>query len=189
MLTGQPSEITVLLRRWRSGDPAAYDLLVERTHRRLLAIASALGARERGDNAPDELVSEAYLRLRQLQRIQWQNREHFFSFAATEIRRVLITRARDRLAQKRGGGLERVLLDENVAWIELPATQILDLNLALEELKEREPELIRLIELHYLMGYSLAETAELEGVSESAIERHLRFARAWLNRRLLEERL
>jgi RNA polymerase sigma-70 factor, ECF subfamily len=187
MSSGEASEITVLLRRWRNGDGAAYDLIVERTHARLLAIASAVGSQEREATSPGGLVNDAYMRLRQLTRIEWQNREHFFSFAAAEIRRVLIARARQRQAARRGGSGERIPLSDDVAWTALPAEQILDLYRAMDELSLREPGLVRVIELHYLMGYSLVETAEMEGTSESSIERHLRFGRAWLNRRLRRE--
>jgi RNA polymerase sigma factor (TIGR02999 family) len=190
MPTGEISEITILLRRWRSGDAAAYDLIVERTHARLVAIASGVGSREREttNTNPVGLVNEAYMRLRQLNRIEWQSREHFFSFAAAEIRRVLLARARRCQSTGRGGGGERTPLSDGMAWTSLPAEQILDLYRAMDELSVREPALVRMLELHYLLGYNTVEMSEMEEASESTIERNLRFARAWLNRRLQRER-
>ena len=185
--TGKKTEVTLLLKKWREGDDAAYDQVVDSVYKRLFAIASSLAARDRHDINPAALVNEAYLRLRQLQRMEWKSRHHFFAFAATQMRRILIEHARRRLANKREGNWERVPLSPQVAWTELPEPALLDLEVALELLEKSDPDLVRLVELRYLMGYSVAELAELTHTSEATVDRRLRFARAWLNARLRGE--
>jgi RNA polymerase sigma factor (TIGR02999 family) len=183
---GEPSDITLHLRRWHQGEPGAYDDVVALVYQRLLAIATGLAARDSHATSPAALVNEAYLRLRQLQRMEWKDRDHFFSFAATQMRRILIERARSRLAAKREGRRGRVDLTPDMLWTELPPPDVLDLDAALDGLAEADPALLRLVELRYLMGYSVQEISELTALSDAAIERHLRFARAWLSTRLNE---
>jgi RNA polymerase sigma factor (TIGR02999 family) len=181
---GEPTEVTVLLRRWREGDSQAYDLLISSVYQRLLAIAAGVASGDRFATSPTGLVSEAYLRLRQLQRIEWKDRDHFFSFAATQMRRILIEHARRRMAAKRGGPEENAPVPLHLAWNQLPGPALLDLDAALERLAETDAGMARLVELHYVLGYSVPEVCELTGVSDATIERHLRFARAWLSSRL-----
>lgn len=181
---GEPTEVTVLLRRWRGGDAHAYDLLVSSVYDRLLAIASGLTARERHATSPAAVVSEAYLRLRELRRVEWKDRNHFFSFAAMQMRRILIERARQRNAGKREGGRERIPLSPDTAWSELPGAALMDLDAALDSLSETDPELAHTVQLRYLMGYSIPEISILTTASDATVERQLRFARAWLSARL-----
>jgi RNA polymerase sigma factor (TIGR02999 family) len=175
------------LRRWNRGDADAYDDLVSSVYQRLLSIATGLSSRDSHATNPAALVNEAYLRLRNLRRMEWKDRNHFFSFAATQMRRILIERARSRMAAKREGHRGRVELSPEMIWTELPAPAILDLDAALNTLAASDPDLMRLIELRYLMGYSVPELCQLTGLSDATIERHLRFARAWLNTRLNSE--
>ena len=181
------ADITQLLRRWNRGDADAYDELVSSVYQRLLSIATGLSARDSHATSPAALVNEAYLRLRNLQRMDWKDRNHFFSFAATQMRRILIERARNRMAAKREGRRGRVELTPEMVWTELPPPAVLDLDTALTGLAESDPHLLRLVELRYLMGYSVPELCELTGLSDATIERHLRFARAWLNTKLNDE--
>src|SRR2546423_12546848 len=132
-------DITILLRRWNRGDADAYDQLVSSVYQRLLSIATGLSARDSHATNPAALVNEAYLRLRQLQRMDWKDRNHFFSFASTQMRRILIERARSRLAAKREGGRGRVELRPDMTWTELPPPAILDLDTALTDLAESDP--------------------------------------------------
>ena len=184
--SGKNKAVTLLLKKWREGDEQAYDQVVDSVYKRLLSIASSLAARDRHNINPAALVNEAYMRLRQLQRMEWKSRQHFFAFAATQMRRILIEQARRRLAGKREGQWERVPLTPHLAWTELPEPAILDLDNALEELAKSDPDLVRLVELRYLMGYSVTELSELTHTSEATVDRRLRFARAWLNARLSE---
>src|ERR1035438_5415251 len=181
---GKTTEVTLMLKRWREGDEHAYDQVVDSVYKRLLAIASSLASRDRHNINPAALVNEAYLRLRQLQRMEWKSRHHFFAFAATQMRRILTEQARRRLAGKREGQWEQVPLTAELAWTELPEPAILDLEVALELLAKSDPDLVRLVELRYLMGYTVAELSELVHMSEATVDRRLRFGHGGAERRL-----
>src|ERR1700691_4483270 len=180
----QPTDITTLLRRWQAGDSHAYDLVIAWAYQRMLAIAAGFAARERMATEPAALVNEAYLRLRKLERMDWRDRNHFFTVVAAELRRILIDQARLRLAQKREGGQRRGPMSDDLNWIHARGQDMLDLDRALEELERVDADKVRLVELRYLMGCTVPEICELRGVSDATIERHLRFARAWLYDRL-----
>ncbi len=180
----EPTEVTVLLRKWRGGDEHAYDHVVSSVYDRLVAIATGHISRERHATSPSALVSEAYLRLRELKRVEWKDRNHFFAFASLQMRRILVEHARHRNAGKREGGRERIPLSPDTAWSELPGAALMDLDSALDSLTESDPQLAHLVGLRYLMGYSIAEISLLTASSDATVERHLRFARAWLSARL-----
>jgi RNA polymerase sigma factor (TIGR02999 family) len=185
MAEANSAEITVLLRRWQEGDARAFDDVIEWSYQRLLAMARGFVAREQAATEPASLVSEAYLRLRNLRQMEWRDRRHFFSFAAAEFRRILIDRSRARVAGKREGRRRRVPLSEDLCWVDLESEDILDLDRALDELGKIDPEKCRMTELRYFMGCTVPEVAAVCGLSEPTVERHLRFARAWLYERLM----
>jgi RNA polymerase sigma factor (TIGR02999 family) len=116
--------------------------------------------------------------------MEWRDRNHFFSVAAAELRRVLIDQARKRIAEKREGARRRIPVSEDLAWVDARGQDILDLDQALNELEVVDSEKVRLVELRYLMGCTVPEICELRGVSDATVERHLRFARSWLYGRL-----
>src|SRR5580658_2256006 len=180
----QPTDITTLLRRWQGGDPHAYDLVIGWAYQRMLAIAAGFAAQERVATEPAALVNEAYLRLRKLERIDWRDRNHFFSVVAAELRRILIDQARLRLAQKREGTQRRVPMSDDLSWIDVRGQDVLDLDRALDQLEQVDADKVRLIELRYLTGCTIPEICELRGLSDATVERHLRFARTWLYGRL-----
>lgn len=180
----EPTDITLLLRRWQAGDGRAYDLVISWAYQRMLAIASGFVARERVATEPAALVNEAYLRLRKLRKMEWEDRNHFFSVVAAELRRILVDHARMRVAQKRESSLRRVPLSDDLSWIDARGQDMLDLDRALQELEKLDPDKVRLMELRYLMGCTVPEICELRGVSDATVERHLRFARTWLYDRL-----
>jgi len=130
------------------------------------------------------LVNEAYLRLIDLDRIDWQNRVHFLSMAARVMRRVLVDVARERLADKRGGGLVKVTLDEAF----IPGcgadVSIIKLDDALKALAAVDERKSRVLELRFFAGLSVDETAESLGVSSKTVARDWDFARAWLRREM-----
>ena len=181
------TDITSLLRRWHAGEAEAYDQVIGWAYERMLAIAAGFAARERIATEPAALVHEAYLRLRKLSRLEWRNREQFFTIVAGELRRILIGQARLRMAQKRQGGQRRVPMSDEVSWIDVRGKDMLDLDRALTDLESIDPDKARLVELRYVMGCTVPEICELRGVSDATIERHLRFARAWLYDRLHSE--
>ncbi len=178
--TAKTANITLLLRRWQEGDPQAYDQVIDWSYQRILAIAAGYVAREKMPTEPASLVNEAYLRLRNLRRMEWRDRNHFFSVVASELRRILIDQARKRVAEKREGSRRRVPISDELAWIDVQGQEMLDFDQALKQLESVDPDKVRLIELRYLMGCTVPEICELKGVSDATVERHLRFARTWL---------
>ncbi len=180
----QPADITSLLRRWQAGDSQAYDLVISWAYQKMLAIAAGFVAQEKMATEPAALVNEAYLRLRKLKYTEWRDRNHFFTVAAGELRRILIDQARMRVAQKREGSQRRVPMSDDLSWIDVRGQDMLDLDRALDELEQFDADKVRLIELRYLMGCTVPEICELRGASDATVERHLRFARTWLYDRL-----
>lgn len=179
-------EITALLNRWSSGDAQAFDQLMPLVYDELKRSARRALLNEQHARTLDTtaLVHEAYLRLVDQTRMQWQGRAHFFGAAALAMRRVLVEHARRRLAEKRGKGIENEPLDRAVSVALEPDLDVIQLNDALVELAESDPESARVVELRYFGGLSIEETAEALGTSPSSVTRLWSFARAWLYRRL-----
>jgi RNA polymerase sigma factor (TIGR02999 family) len=178
------TDITTLLRRWQAGDSQAYDLVMSWAYQRMLAIAAGFAAQERMPTEPASLVNEAYIRMRKIQNMQWNDRHHFFSVVAVELRRILVDQARIRVAQKREGSQRRIPMSDDLSWVDVRGQEMLDLDRALTDLENLDADKVRLVELRYLMGCTVPEICELRGVSDATVERHLRFARTWLYDRL-----
>lgn len=183
----RPEEITKLLRLWgEAGDRDALDAVMPLVSGELRRIAGRLFAGERASHTlqPTALVSEAYVRLIGRRKGYWKDRLHFFSFAAREMRRILVDHARKHRAAKRGHGIEIVPLDKNDAG-QLPRVDdILELDDALEKLAAIDERQARLTELRYFAGLSVDEIAAAEDLSRAAVYRDLAFARAWVKRTL-----
>ncbi|MCC6262904.1 MAG: sigma-70 family RNA polymerase sigma factor [Bryobacterales bacterium] len=181
-------DVTTLLARWSSGDAGALEQLTPIVYDELRRIARRHLARERKDHTLQStaLVHEAYLRLIGSSGSEYHNRQHFFAVAAQVIRRVLVDHARAVNAAKRGGGAQKILLEdqpeastpaENVA-------EVLALHEALERLAVFDQQQERIVELRYFAGLSIEETAEVLGVSAATVKRDWVMARAWLAREL-----
>lgn len=153
----------------------------------LRAIAEAFLRNERPDHTlqATAVVNEVFLDLLRLRRLAINDRAHFFAFAAQLTRRVLIDSARKAKAEKRGLGWTRIPLDAELAWLSNEeSSESLDLSAALNELAEFDPSKTRAVELHYFLGCTVEETADVLQVSKSTVERSLRFSLAWLHGRL-----
>jgi RNA polymerase sigma-70 factor (ECF subfamily) len=133
------------------------------------------------------LVHEAYLKLIDQRDARWQNRAHFFAIAAQAMRRILIDSARKHVAEKRGGGGEKLSLDEVAAISREPNANLIALDLALTRLAEIDPQQSRLIELRYFGGLTIEETAEVLSLSPATVKREWTMARAWLHQTLTGE--
>ncbi len=181
-----PLNITALLHAWATGQPAALDRLVEVAYPELHRIAKRLCAREGPSSTLQctAVVHEAWLRLVQGQPANYQDRAHFFAFAARLMRSILIDHARARKSRKRGGGIAGFTLTDFDAATSPPEVEILDLNAALEELEELDPTQGRIVELRYFGGLSIPETAKAVGASESTVKREWIVAKTWIHRRL-----
>lgn len=187
---GAPAgEITRLLRAHTAGDRAALDELLPLIYEQLRRLARA---RMRGERAGHTLqttglLHEAYLDLARIERIDYQNRAHFFALAARAMRNVLADYAVRRKAAKRGGGREEVPI-EDAGEVELAgaglSVDLLALRQALDRLEELEPRHARVVECRLLAGLSIDETAEALGISPATVSRDQALARAWLNREL-----
>lgn len=181
-----PEEITRLLRRWRRGDDGAFEALLPIVYEELRRIASSLMRSERAGHTlqTTAVVHEAYLRMADLERIDWRDRAYFFGAAARIMRRVLIDHARQHGAKKRGGGVAKQPLDGPIV-VDLGDVEgLLALDRALTELEGLDQRQCRIVEMRHFAGMTVKETAEVLDVSPATVKRDWRFARTWLHRRL-----
>ncbi len=170
----EPGEITSLLRRLRSGDRAAADLLVEKAYPELHRIAEAHFRHERAGHVlqPTALVNEAWQKFVALDAVELSDRVHFLSLCSRLMRQILVDHARRRATHERVVGSMRVddRGEENT----------LDLDLALSKLEEAQPRAARVVELRYFGGLSTEEIAQCLDVSLATVKRDWLAARAWL---------
>lgn len=191
--------LTLDLNQWAAGGAVDGDLLFDSIYRRLKVIAKAYLRRESSDalQQTTALVHEAYLNLSEQPGLSWNNREHFFSFAARLMRRILVDQARHKHRAKRGSRSRHVSLEglepgDEPSWpvlgcgLDQTAPDILDLNRVLGELGELDPGMARLVELRYFCGFSVSEAAAILKASESTIFRQWRLAKAWLYDALIQ---
>ena len=182
--------MTGLLLAWRDGDQDALSRLMPVVERELHRIARRYMAGERQGHSlqATALVNEAYLRLIDIQLVDWENRAHFLAMAARVMRRILVDSARAKRYQKRGGGGVRVTLDDGV----LPANElspdVIALDDALDALAAIDERRSRVIELRYFGGLTVEETALVMKVSPDTVVRDARLAKAWLARELTARR-
>jgi RNA polymerase sigma factor (TIGR02999 family) len=133
---------------------------------------------------PTELVHDAYLRLVGQERINWQGRSHFMGMAAISMRRILVERARRKSAEKRGGGGEKVPLDDLDAFTPEKSLQLLALDEALDRLADLSSRQSRIVELRFFAGLNFDEIAKLEALSLRTVKHDWSAARAWLHREI-----
>ena len=177
-------DVTQLLHAYTDGDREALDQLMGVVYEQLRRMAHARMREERPDHtlATTGLVHEAYLKLVDVDEMQWQSRAHFYAMASKVMRRILINYANKRKAQKRGGGAPHVELNEERLIPDAYAETLLELDEALKELQALHPRQAEVVAHRYFGGFTNDETAEVLGVSVTTVERDLRFARAWLAR-------
>ena len=179
----------MLLRAWREGDDTALDALMPLVHDELRRIARRCLYGERANHSVQatELVNEAFLRLVDVQHVDWQSRTHFLAMSARLMRRVLVDLARSRHADKRGGGAVRVTLDEAAIGGVAPEADVIRLDDALQALAALDERKSRVVELRFFGGLTVDETAVALDVSSKTVLRDWEFARAWLQRELTRE--
>lgn len=181
-----PRDITGLLLAWRAGDQGAKDQLMRLVYDELKRQAARAMRHEDVAHTlqPTALVNEAYLRLVDQTRIEWRNRAQFFGVAAEVMRRILVDHARNRLAEKRGGGVAPVSLNDALhaggQSGGVDGMEVLLLHEAIERLSVFDPVQARIIELRYFAGLSIEDTADALGTSISTVKREWKIARAWL---------
>ena len=174
--------ITQWLIAWSDGRRDALDHLLPIVYDDLRRLAAGYMRRESADHAlqTTALVHEAYLRLVDQRQVQWRNRAHFFGVAAGMMRRILVDHARGRLAERRGGGWERVTLVEDQVVAGANGVDVLALHDSLERLAAFDPQQERIVELRYFGGLTIEEAAEVIGISAATVVREWTIAKAWL---------
>jgi RNA polymerase sigma factor (TIGR02999 family) len=182
---GEVGEITRLLREMGAGDKEAMHRLLPLVYEELRRLAASYFRRERVEHTlqPTALVHEAYLRMVD-QREPIQSRGHFMALAATQMRRILVDYARLQHAERRGGGAERVLLEDNLGMAGPRPVDVMALDAALGKLEALDPELARLVELRFFGGLTVEETAEVMATSTATVKRSWSSARAFLRREM-----
>jgi RNA polymerase sigma factor (TIGR02999 family) len=177
---------TELLLAWGRGDADAFDRLAPRVYRELHQLARGYMAHERRGHTlqATALVNEAYLRLIEVKRVQWQSRAHFLAMAGRIMRRILVDFARARGSTKRGSGAPRASLDEALT-ISIEANpDLVALDEAIQRLEARHPRQAQVVELRFFGGLTTEETGEALHVSPDTVKRDWRFAKLWLLREL-----
>lgn len=181
-MTGETSDTTRLLREWANGDQAALDRLAPRVYRELRRMAGNFMKNENHGRTMQAtaLVHEAYLKLVEVDNVDWQHRAHFFAVAAQVMRHILLDAARKRGSAKRGGKAARVNLDEIPDLAGGRDAQVIALDEALKRLAEVDRRKAHVVELRFFGGLSVAETAAVLKVSQETVMRDWKFSRAWL---------
>jgi RNA polymerase sigma factor (TIGR02999 family) len=181
------SEVTRILSSIEQGDPHAAEQLLPLVYDELRMLAAQKLAQEKPGQTlqATALVHEAYLRLVSSQpdeqsKMTWNSRGHFFAAAAEAMRRILVNRARDKGRLKRGGGRQRVDLDNICDPATASDEDLLDLDDALERLAGAHPECAELVKLRFFAGMTLDEAAAALGLARRTANRQWAFARAWL---------
>ncbi|HVI10353.1 MAG TPA: ECF-type sigma factor [Candidatus Binatia bacterium] len=179
--------LTVLLRQWNAGDKAALDQLMPAVYDQLHRLAAKSLRAERPDHTlrATALVNEAYLRLVNVN-VEWQDRVHFFAIAARMLRRILVDHAKANLREKRGGGAEKIELDEAVLVGPQSGAGIIELDLALQRLAEHDQRKSEIVELLCFGGLTYDETAAALSISPATVHRELKLAKAFLHRELIQ---
>jgi RNA polymerase sigma factor (TIGR02999 family) len=184
---GEPAaeDISTLLRAWSDGDQSALEQLTPVVYDELHRLARRYMKGERSGHSlqTTALVNEAYMRLVDYERMQWQNRAHFFAVSAQLMRRILVEHAR-RHNLKRGGGVPHVSLDEASMVDGDPDADLVALDDAMNGLARIDPRKVQVVEMRFFGGLSVEETAEVLKVSPVTVKRDWRAARAWLYREL-----
>ncbi len=179
-------EVTSALRAWHRGEDRATSELMTLVYDELRRVANRSLRRERVDHTLNAtaLVHETYLRLSEQRRVEWHNREQFYSIAARMMRRILVDHARSKNRVKRGGEQVRVPLENATVMAIHHPPELLAVDEALTELAGFDPFKESIVELRFFAGFTVRETAQVLGVSEPTVIRHWRVVRAWLFRKL-----
>jgi RNA polymerase sigma-70 factor (ECF subfamily) len=185
-MTPTSHEVTQLLLAWSEGDKQAFDRLVPLVYDELRRLARNYMRKERAGQTlqTTALIYEAYVRLIDANRVEWQNRAHFFGVAARLMRQILVGFARERGSQKRGGGARRVSLDEAMIIDEGRDEDLVALDEALDALGQFDARKAQVVEMRYFGGLTEEEIAETLNVSPETVRRDWRLARSWLRQRL-----
>lgn len=183
----QRPDITRILRAWSGGNREAVDDLMPLVYDELHKVAAQYLRKQRPDHTlqPTALVNEAYLKLVDISNVSWEDRAHFFAVASQTMRHVLVDHARGRNREKRGGGAQKVSLDEAMAFVDNNEVDVLMLDDAMRALAEIDEQQSRIVELRFFGGLTVEETALVLRISPATVKREWRIAKAWLHKRMM----
>ncbi len=186
MIRQSPQEVTQLLHAWRCGEGAALDRLMPLAYDELHRRAHRCMQRERAGHLlqTTALVNEAYLQLIDANKVQWQDRAHFFAISSRLMRQILVHMARSRGAQKRGGNFRQASLDDSAIAAPRPDADLIELDDALKALAEVDARKARVVELKFFGGLTIEEIAEVLNVSADTVWRDWDLAKCWLYREM-----
>jgi RNA polymerase sigma factor (TIGR02999 family) len=184
----KPHEITELLAQWSDGNQTALDRLYPLVYEELRRLARSYMRGERKGHTlqTTALINEAYVRMVDQRNVHWQNRSHFFAISAQIMRRILVDHARRYLHAKRGGGAQKISLDEVLIVAKERSEEVLMLNEALSNLARLDPRRCQVVEMRYFAGLNNKEIASVLKISENTVMRDWNLARAWLYQQLSE---
>jgi RNA polymerase sigma factor (TIGR02999 family) len=179
-------EVTHLLIAWREGEKDALDRLIPLVYEELRRLAHNYmrGERKCHTLQTTALVNEAYLKLIDCSRVNWQNRAHFMAISAQLMRRILVDYARSHRSHKRGGSAERISLDEFKLVSKETDPDLVEIDEALKSLKLVDARKCQVVELRFFGGMTAEETAEVLGISPDTVLRDWKLSRAWLAREM-----
>ena len=182
-------EVTGLLQAWASGDEVALEQLMPVVYDELHRLAHRYMAAEQPGQTlqTTALVHEVYLRLVDVNNVDWQNRAHFYGLCALLMRRILIDFARSRNYQKRGGHFPHIELEEAATVSAVVGSELLAVDEALKQLAVVDARKSEVVELRFFGGLTVEETATALRVSEETVMRDWKLVKAWLLRELSHE--
>ena len=177
-------DMSTILRAWSGGDQSALEKLTPIVYNELRRLARRHMQHERPGHSlqATALVNEAYMRLVDYKRMQWQNRAHFFAVSSQLMRRILVEHARKRIKVKRGDGAQHVSLEDAIIVGSERPMDMVALDDALNELARLDPRKAQVVEMRFFGGLSVEETAEVLKVSAVTVMRDWNTAKAWLYR-------
>ena len=180
------NEVTQLLVSWGKGDQQSLESLIPLVYDELRRQARRYLRRERPDHTlqSSALVHEVYVRLIDQRQANWHNRSQFFGVAAQLMRRILVDHARSRGAVKRGAGVTKLAIAEEVAAIEMQNVDLIALDTSLTKLEQIDPQQCRIVELRFFSGLSIEDTADALGISPATVKRDWAMVKAWLYREI-----
>lgn len=183
----QVPDVTQALRELSEGDRDAPVRLMPLVYKELRKLSQRYLQEERSDHTlqATALVHEAYIRLVDWENVTWQNRAHFFAVAAQVMRRILVDHAREKNAQKRGGGVTKLSLDEAISFAREREVDLVALDDALQSLALLDDEQSKIVELRFFGGLTIEETAEALRISPATVKREWTLAKAWLHKTIV----
>jgi RNA polymerase sigma factor (TIGR02999 family) len=188
-MNAEEIDVAKLLDQLAHGENDAADELMPLVYDRLRLLAQKLLRHESAAHTlqPTALVNEAYLRMVGQHQVDWQGKTHFFAIGAKMMRRILVDHARRKLSKKRGGGMHRIELADDLCVSNRNDEDVMAIEEALDKLSSLDPRQAQIVELRFYGGLTVEEVAEVLGVSKRTVESDWTMLRAWLRRELSGE--